>query len=303
MEIRHLRAFAALAREKSFTRAAASLRVAQPAVSQQIRALEQELGVVLIERSNRTGALTEAGQALLARAERVLAEVHDAAEEMAAHAGLRRGVVRLGCALQTLLETTLPPLFAAFRARYPEVRIAVRELHTRQILRLLARGEVELGLVHLGRVEGGRLMGGESASPDLALKHLRREPLVALVATGHRLAGRARLRVAALRDEPFVAFQPGATVRLLVAEAAARHGFEPQIAFSTANLGTVKAMVAAGLGVAVVPLSALDAPGPPLRAIELDEPRLERVVVLARNKARYEGPAAAAVRRALSDAI
>jgi DNA-binding transcriptional LysR family regulator len=229
--------------------------------------------------------------------------VHDAAEEMAAHAGLRRGVVRLGCALQTLLETELPPLFAAFRVQHPGVRIAVRELHTRQILKLLSRGEVELGLVHLGRVEGGRLIGAESASPDLALLRLRREPLVAIVGPRHRLAGRARLRFSALRDEPFVAFQPGATVRLLVAQAAARHGFEPQIAFSTANLSTVKALVSAELGVAVVPRSALDAPGPPLRALELEEPRLERVVVLARNKARYEGPAAAAVRRALSESI
>src|SRR5262245_16629670 len=101
MEIRQLRAFVAIAHANSFTRAATALGVSQPILSQRLRALEDELGVVLVARGNRTGGLTDAGSALLSRAERILAEVHDAGEELAAHAGLRRGTVRLGCALQT----------------------------------------------------------------------------------------------------------------------------------------------------------------------------------------------------------
>src|SRR5438477_7693647 len=114
MELRQLRIFVAIARAQSFTKAARALCLAQPALSQHLRALEVELGVVLVERGNRTTGLTEAGARLLVRAERLLADAHDAAEEMAAHAGLGRGTVRLGCALQTLIEGSLAPLLARF---------------------------------------------------------------------------------------------------------------------------------------------------------------------------------------------
>lgn len=303
MELRQLRYFAAVARERSFTRAAATLRVAQPALSQQIRALEQELGVVLIERSNRTGALTDAGVALLARAERVLAEMHDASREMAAHAGLERGEVRIGCALQTLLESSLPALFSAFQARHPGVRVTLDEVHTQQVLQRVGRGEVDLGLVHLGRNGTNRAIGTEEVQPDVALLQLRREPLVLIVGPRHRLAGRAEVAFRSLRDEPFVAFQSGSTVRKLVELAGRQSGFEPHIAFASANVATVRALVSAGLGVAVVPESAVESPRPPLRRVSLTSPRLERIVTLARSKARYESPAVAAMRKMLCDAL
>src|SRR6266508_2204779 len=140
MELRSLRYFVAVAKERNFTRAARRIGVAQPALSQLVGALERELGVVLIDRSNRTGDLTDAGRRLFARAERILGEVRDAGEEMADFAGARRGVVRIGCALQTLMEGRLPPLLAALRASHPGIRVVVRELHTRQVLELLDRG-------------------------------------------------------------------------------------------------------------------------------------------------------------------
>lgn len=303
MELRQLRYFRAVARERSFTRAAGTLRVAQPALSQQIRALEQELGVVLIERSNRTGALTEAGVALLARAERILAEVQDASGEMAAHARLECGVVRIGCALQTLMESTLPALFASFQAQHPGVRVGLDEVHTEQVLQRVGRGEVDLGIVHLGRKGTDRPIGSKGAQPDVALLQLRREPLVLIVGPKHRLANRAEVSFRALRDERFVAFQPGATVRALVDLAARQSGFEPHVAFASANLSTVRALVSAGLGIAVVPESAVDSRHPPLRTLSLTSPRLERIVALARNKARYESPAVAAMRAMLCDAL
>jgi len=299
MEIRQLRYFVAIARARSFTGAARALRVAQPALSLKLRALETELGVVLVERKNRTGGLTEAGARLLVRAERILAEVHDAGEEMAAHAGSTRGTVRLGCALQTLIEGRLAPLVARFHERNPGLRIILREVHTQQVFELLGRAEVDLGLVHLGRSGDGPLVGTEAARGDLALLRLYREPLVVIVAPGHRLAGRKSVRFADLEDEDFVSFRPGATVQKLVAAAAAERGFALRIAFSTANMGTVRAVVAAGLGVAVVPRSAAEVPWPPLRALALGAPRLERIVTLARNPARFESPAVAALRQAL----
>ncbi len=106
--------------------------------------------------------------------------------------------------------------------------------------------------------------------------------------------------LAELRDEPVVAFRSSSTVRTLVALAAEQRGFAPHIAFATANLATVRAFVSAGLGVAVVPASALKVPGPPLRAVRLAAPRLERIVTMARNSSRYESAAVAAVRQLLA---
>ena len=302
MDIRHLRSFVAVAHEQSFTRAARRLRVAQPALSQQIQALERELGVVLIERSNRTSGLTEAGVSLLTRAERILLEVQDAVHEMAAHAGLRTGTVRIGCAVQTLLEGRLPSLLSSFHARQPGIRITFREVHTRQVFELLRRGEVDLGLVHLGRV-GGTVVGMRAVSRDLSLAKLCSEPLVAIVSPDHRLASHGSIDLEDLRDETLVAFRPGATVRKMIALAAKRSGFVPHIGFTTANVGTVRAFVSAGLGVALVPRSALDVPSPPLKMLSINTPRLERIVTLARNTARYETGAVAAVRKLLANEL
>ncbi len=302
MELRHLRSLVMLAREGSFTRAARRLRIAQPALSQQIRAMERELGVLLVARTNRTSGLTDAGARLVARAEPILLAVQDATQEMMTHAGVQGGTVRIGCALQTLVEGRLPGLLASFMARHPRIRIVFREVHTRQVLELLRRGEVDLGIIHLGRV-GTTVVGMRSAGQTIALARLYTEPLVLIVGPEHRLAERTVLELEDLRDETFVTFRAGATVRKMLGLAARRLGFAPRIGFSTPNMGTVRALVSAGLGIALVPRSALDVPSPPLRAIALGSPRLERVVTLARNTARYEAPAVKEIRKLLFDAL
>ena len=302
MELRHLRSLVTLAREGNFTRAARGLRIAQPALSQQIRALERELGVLLVSRTNRTSGLTEAGARLVARAERILLEVQDASHEMRAQAGEEGGTVRIGCALQTLVEGRLPPLLASFRQRHPRTRIVLREVHTRQVFELLHRGEVDLGLIHLGRV-GATVAGMRAAGQTIALARLHTEPIVVIVRPAHPLAKRTSLELGDLREETFVSFRAGATVREMLLVGARRAGFTPRIGFSTPNMGTVRAFVSAGLGVALVPRSALDVPSPPLKAIPLASPRMERVITLARNTARYEAPAVKEIRRLLSDAL
>jgi DNA-binding transcriptional LysR family regulator len=303
MELRQLEALVAIVRAGSFTQAARALGVAQPALSQRLRALELELGVVLVERGNRTAGLTDAGRDLLPRAERILAEVHDAGEQLAAHARLGRGTVRLGCALQTLLEGRLAPLLARFHAAHAGVRIVLQEAHTEQVLALLGRGEVDLGLIHLGRTSEGDTVGSEAARGGLSLLRLAREPLVVIVAPGHRLASRTSLRLDDLDDEDFVSFAPGATVRRLVTTAAEARGVRLRIACSTANIGTIRAVVAAGLGVSIVPASGAAVASPVLRALPLTAPRLERIITLARSSARYESPAMAALRQALTSEL
>ena len=302
MELRHLRSLVTLAREGNFTRAARRLRIAQPALSQQIRSLERELGVLLVARTNRTSGLTEAGARLVARAEGILLSVQDATQEMRTHAGEEGGSVRIGCALQTLVEGRLPKLLAAFRQRHPRSRIVLREVHTRQVLELLRRGEVDLGLLHLGRV-GTTVVGMRAAGQTISLARLRTEPVVLVVGPAHRLAGRASVELEELREETFVSFRAGATVRQMLVLATHRAGFTPRIGFSTPNMGTVRAFVSAGLGIALVPRSALEVPSPPLKAVAIGSPRMERVITLARNTARYEAPRVRELRRLLSDAI
>lgn len=302
MDLRHLRALSAVARERNFTRAARRLRVAQPALSQQIHALEQELGMVLVERTNRTSGLTDAGARLLVRAERILLEVENAAQEMASQAGVQGGIVRVGCAIQTLLEGRLPQLLASFHERHPSIRLLFREVHTRQVLERLRRGDVDLGLIHLGRVDR-TLVGLRTASPSLSIARLYTEPLVLIVGPAHRLKDAASVRFEELRGETFIAFRPGATVRQMVSLAARRRGFTPNIGFSTGNMGTVRAFVSAGLGIAIVPRSALDVPKPRLGMLSIVAPRFERIVTLARNTARYETPAVKAVHQLLTSEL
>jgi DNA-binding transcriptional LysR family regulator len=302
VEIRHLRSLVTLAREGNFTRAARRLRIAQPALSQQIRSLEREVGVLLVARTNRTSGLTEAGARLVARAEGILLSVQDATQEMQAHAGKEGGSVRIGCALQTLVEGRLPKLLASFRQRHPRTRIVLREVHTRQVLELLRRGEVDLGLLHLGRV-GTTVVGMRAAGQTISLARLRTEPVVLVVGPAHRLAGRTSVALEDLREETFVSFRAGATVRKMLLLATHRSGFVPRIGFSTPNMGTVRAFVSAGLGIALVPRSALEVPSPPLKAVAIAAPRLERVITLARNTARYEAPRVKELRRLLSDAL
>ena len=294
MELRHLRYFLAVADAMSFTEAARRLHLAQPALSQQIRALEKELGVTLVERGARTRGLTEAGTRFAARARRILLEAEGAAEEMSVLAGAGSGTVRFGSALQSLTEGRLAALLAAFHRLHPGVRVAFREAHTRPLLELLAEGELDLALVHLGRGDAGSALRVDFEDAHVRLEKLYEEPLVLAVDPGHRLAGRTSVRWKELAEEEFVSFGAGSTVLELVAKAARQAGVALREPISATNLGTVRALVSAGLGVAVLPVEALTLPGPPLRGIALAAPALTRIVALARNTIRYESPSAEA---------
>jgi len=291
MELRQLRYFLAVAEAENFTAAAQRLHLAQPALSQQIRALEGELGVALLERGARRSRLTDAGTSMVARARRILLEVEGAKQDLGAHANGERGKVRFGCALQSLSEGRLPGVLSEFRRRFPHVQIEFREAHTLQLSELLADGQLDLALVHLGRGETADLR----VDYDLAaieFETLYEEPLVVAVGPRHRLARRARVRLDELADEEFVSFGPGSTVRELVARAAQQVGFVPRSSISALNLGTVRALVSAGLGIAVVPAAALALKGARIHGVQLSRPNLVRVVAIARNTVRHGSPAA-----------
>jgi LysR family transcriptional regulator, transcription activator of glutamate synthase operon len=292
MELRHLRYFLAVADAMSFTTAAEQLHLAQPALSQQIRALEQELGVTLIERGARTRGLTEAGAKFAIHARRILLEAEGAMEEMAGFAGARRGTVRFGSALQSLTEGRVAQLMAKFHRLQPGLRVAFHEAHTRPLLELLAHGELDLALVHLGKDAESSTLRIDFEGAPVDIEHLYAEPLVLAVGPRHRFASRRSVRWKDLAGEEFISFGPGSTVRDLVAGVAQQAGVPINTPISAANLGTVRALVSVGLGVAILPRVALTLPGPPLRGIRLTAPGLTRIVALARNTIRYESPAA-----------
>ncbi len=303
MELRHLRYFLAVADSMSFTAAAERLHIAQPALSQQIRALERELGVMLIERGARTRGLTEAGARFALRARRILLEAETASEEMAGFGSGRHGTVRFGSALQSLTEGRVAGLLAGFHRENPGLRVSFREAHTRPLLSALAHGRLDLALIHLGEGAGGGDLRIEFEDFPVEIERLYEEPLLLVVGPTHRLAGRRSVRWDELGREEFVSFGASSTVRELAARAARVAGIPLRAPISAINLGTIRALVSAGLGVSILPRAAFALPGPPLRALKLIDPSLTRVVSLARNTIRYERPASRRFAEFLRDGL
>src|SRR5262249_22934789 len=260
MEVGHLRYFLAVADAMSFTAAAERLHIAEPGLSQQIQALERELGVTLIERGSRTRRLTEAGTRFAVRARRMLLEAEDAADEMSLYSGARRGRVRFGSALQSLTEGRVAGLLARFHREHPGLRVAFREAHTGPLLQLLSHGRLDLALVHLGRGGGLADLRVTFEAASVSIERLYEEPLVAAVGPRHRLARFCSVSWKDLAQEEFVSFGAGSTVRELVAKAVRKVGVTVRAPISAVNLGTVRALVSAGLGVGLPPPPA---PPPP----------------------------------------
>jgi len=286
MDLRQLRYLVALADERSFTRAAAKVLVAQPALSQQIAKLEAEVGLPLVDRTTRRVALTEAGDRLVGHARRVLKQVDVAREELADLAGVRGGRLTIGTT-QTVGSLDLSALLGEFHRRHAGVDLSLREDLSVNLARSLHADELDLAFITLP--EGPPVAG-------LELRRLSSEPLVAVLPRGHRLAARGAVRVADLHRETVVTFPEGATIRRRLVEAATRSGVEPRIAFETNDVARMRALVAAGLAVAVLPRSDAAAEPAP-RAIDtvpFDEPGFGHSVFLSSRAGRHLSPAARA---------
>lgn len=276
MELRQLRSVVAVTRYASFTKAAEALRVAQPALSQQIAALERELGVRLFDRTNRRVAPTDAGRAFAARATRILADVDAAAEEMSAHAGGLRGRVAIGT-YQSFAEFTLPKLLGRFHAAHPGIEVALREGMTDELLAGLRDGRLD---VFVGQLD--------DPVPD-GIDAFRYEPLfddelVLAVGGAHPLASRSTVRMEELRDESFVIFRPGSSSTHRLNSLARAAGFEPRVAFESVDSNTVRSLVAEGLGVALYPRLLGNAPGPRVALLSFaPQPVIRHMLLVTRN--------------------
>ena len=245
MELRHLRYFQAVAEERHFGRAALRLHMAQPPLSQQIRHLEDELGVLLLRRSTRRVDLTPAGEVYLERVRDVLAAVAAAGEEARrVDAGLE-GRLSVGC-VGSATYSLMPAFARALREELPGIDFTFRgEMLVPDQLVALRGGSIDLALLRTP-------LDDESG---LVVRHLRRERLLVALPDGHRLVGRQRIRLADLREEDFIVHAGGRRSMMhgLVVDLCRSAGFDPRVRHEVAETSTLVTFVAAGLGVAIVP--------------------------------------------------
>ncbi|QKW06627.1 LysR family transcriptional regulator [Streptomyces sp. NA04227] len=241
--------FAAVARTEHVTRAALDLEVPQSTLSRALVRLEQDLGVDLFARRGRALSLTPAGRTFLGSVERALGEVERAAEEVRADADPTSGKVAFGF-LHTMGSETVPGLLRAFRAEHPRVRFSLVQTYGEAMLERMRAGELDLCLT-----------SPVPDAPDLVARPLGEQRLNLVVPEDHRLAGRRRVRLAETAEEAFVTLESGYGLRRITDDLCRQAGFRPRIAFEGEEAETLRGLVAAGLGVALLPPPAFPRPG------------------------------------------
>lgn len=270
MELRQLAYFVAVVEEAHFTRAAERLHVAQPAISQQIRRLESELGERLLHRDRRTVALTPAGEALLPHARAALAQVEHARQAVAALRGLITGQLRIGLVMP-LPDRRVVRAVGVFGRRYPGITLSLVEGETDALLAGLAAGDLQTAFVGLGP--------GQELPADLDSLVVAREPAVLAVHPQHPLAGRASVRLTALRDLPVVTLTRASRLRGVLETACRQAGFAPNITAETSDLNVMLQLVAEGAGVALTPRSGVEEITG-VTAVPLTHPVIDRRIAL-----------------------
>lgn len=282
MELRQLRYLIEIADEGQFTRAAAKLHIAQPALSQQIQRLERELGTSLLDRGPRHVSVTAGGKILVERGRRILAETDAAIGELQELVGLQRGRLEIG-ASPTLGSFDLSAALAEFHRANPAVELAVREQLSVALCEAVADDAMDLGFVSTP---------GLGAAKSLEMTQVAEERLVCVVADTHPLARRSTVAMKALRDEAFAMFPSGATIRAQVELAGQINGFMPKVGFETNDLSRMYELVSRGLAVAIVPVSDAHPAREGLRVLDIRDKGMIHRVFMASRAGRSHSPAA-----------
>jgi DNA-binding transcriptional LysR family regulator len=246
MELRHLRYFVAVAEELSFTRAAERLHIGQPPLSQQIQALEEEIGAVLFDRSRRTIRLTEAGRIFLEDALRVLAMAANAAETARRVEQGEIGQLRIGFTKSTAFTPLFPTIINTYRTRFPKVKLVLQEMSTMRQVAALADYSLDLGFIRPLEAD---------TSPDLFFIPLQEHPLSVVLPENHYLAKAPHVSVEDLKNEEMIMFprDEGTTLNPLIYRLCAEAGFVPKIAMEAREAATITGLVAAGCGISILP--------------------------------------------------
>jgi DNA-binding transcriptional LysR family regulator len=270
LNVGRLRVLREVAYRGSFSGAAEALSYTQSAVSQQIAALEAEAGMTLLERHARGVSLTAAGQTLVGHAEGILARLEAAESALSAIAGLRSGRLRMA-SFPTAGATLMPLAIATFRSSYPDVGLTLAEGEPEEIVPRLGAGELDLALLY-------EFAGETPLTEGNTRVELLQDPMYLALPSDHELAGRERLRLQDLREEAWVQTSGSSPCARHVVRSCHAAGFEPRVSFESDDYQTVQGLVAAGVGVALIPELALSvvredvviralSPQPPVRQV------------------------------------
>jgi DNA-binding transcriptional LysR family regulator len=297
-DLRRLRAFHAVAERRSFSTAALELGYAQSVVSHHVAALEAEFGLTLVDRSTRPVKLTPAGERLRGHAVQVLGRVTEAEDELRALAGLESGALRIG-AFQTACTSFVPPALARFEQQHPDVELSLEQAEPDDALRRVRAGDIDLAVVF-----------SHTPPPDddrtgLAWWHLGDDPFRLVLPTAHPLAAKRRVRLEDLARERFCApprSGAGATYHEMLDAVCAQGGFTPRIAYTVRDTAIARALVAAGLGIAVMGEHTIPHPRPDVAVRPLPGTGQPQRTISAAWLANRHVPAVAPLLRLLSDA-
>lgn len=249
LDVKRMRVLKEVADRGSFSAAAEALSYTQSAVSQQIAALEKEAGTQLVQRGPRGIRLTDAGETLVRHADAILTRLADAEAELQAIAGVRGGRLRLA-AFPTVGATLMPVAIANFRARHPEVELNVRQLEPVDSIPLLKAGELDIAL-------GIDPDPSVEESESIERLHLLDDPMHVVLPVGHPLAKKQRVRLKDLAEESWINTTDSCSCANLVVDACFRAGFDPKTTFESDDYLAIQGLIAAGVGVALIPTLAL----------------------------------------------
>jgi DNA-binding transcriptional LysR family regulator len=247
MELRHVRYFLAVAEEQNFTRAAKKVGIGQPPLSQQIRALEDELGAPLFHRLSHGAELTSAGKAFLPEAQAMMRQAERAKKIAGLGAKGQVGQLRVGFTSSAVFRPIVPHIIREFHQKHPEVELSLTENDTSGLLKLLAEKQLDSSFIRPGAQNPG----------GFDVHRFKDESSMAALPLGHPLAKGRTVRLSALCHDPFIIFPRGAGPSLFdgIIESCRRCGFDPLIAHEAPQISSAPNLVAAGLGVSIVPLS------------------------------------------------
>jgi DNA-binding transcriptional LysR family regulator len=272
MELRQLEYFVTVADEANFTRAAATLHVTQPGVSAQIRRLERELGLDLLDRTTRTVSLTEAGAAALPYARAALAAAAGVQLAVDQLTGLLRGHLNIGT-LTSISSNSLdiPGLLAAFHNEHPGVQVSLTVASSDDLIAALHAGRLDLAFIGLAAMP----------PPGIGIHILASEPLVAVVAHADVLATKTTITLSGLAERALISLPRGTGLRSCLEDACAAAGFHPHIAFEAGDPIVLAQLAAHGLGVAIVPQPVANAHHKQVHTIAITRPALRGRIALA----------------------
>jgi DNA-binding transcriptional LysR family regulator len=246
MKLRQLQYFTAVAEELSFSRAAVKLHVAQPSLSTQIKALEEEIGARLFERDKRHVSLTPAGRRFEKRAAQVLSLAESAKKEASSTERGQLGTIYLGYTAMSMFSTLLPHAIRRFQHQHPNVAVTLRELTSLEQIHELGERTLDVGVLRKVDV---------SAPKGIRIVEWYRTPLVAAMPKDHPRARAGSLSLSDLKDEPFIMYPRGAGTGIYwqVMELCTAAGFRPRVVREVLESSTIIGLVAAGVGIAIVP--------------------------------------------------